>query len=170
MVILARVNIYLKYSYPIIPVFNPEQLLNDSQNTEQISSQRYAFITALCAATHMQLQLDAMIDSSTFLSSPYHNSALALSDMEFLKEATKARSECNNICEKANIESLLTSFFLFVAYGNLDRHDQAWFYLNQATSMAMTLELHREATYSAFDEERAEEWRRVFWLLFVTER
>lgn len=60
--------------------------------------------------------------------------------------------------------------FLFAAYGNLDRQDQAWFYLSQATSLALTLGLHREATYSTFGEEEAEERRRVFWLLFVTER
>lgn len=168
MVILAHINVYLKYLYPIIPVVNSEQILNDSQQPEQLTPQRYAFITALCAATHVQLQLDAMIDPSS--SSAYYDSSLALSGIEILTEATNARNECNNICEQVTLESLLTSFFLFAAYGNLDRQDQAWFYLSQATSMALTLGLHREATYSAFGEEEAEERRRVFWLLFVTER
>ncbi|GAM40727.1 C6 transcription factor [Talaromyces pinophilus] len=168
MVILAHMNVYLKYLYPIIPVVNSEQILNDSQQPEQLTPQRYAFITALCAATHVQLQLDAMIDPSS--SSAYYDSSLALSGIEILTEATNARNECNDICEQVTLESLLTSFFLFAAYGNLDRQDQAWFYLSQATSMALTLGLHREATYSAFGEEEAEERRRVFWLLFVTER
>lgn len=168
MVILAHINVYLKYLYPIIPVVNSEQILNDSQQPEHLTAQRYAFVTALCAATHVQLQLDAMIDPSS--SSAYYDSSLALSGIEILTEATNARNECNNICEQVTLESLLTSFFLFAAYGNLDRQDQAWFYLSQATSMALTLGLHREATYSAFGEEEAEERRRVFWLLFVTER
>ena len=168
MVILAHINVYLKYLYPIIPVVNPEQILNDSQHPEQLTIQRYAFLTALCAATHVQLQLDAMIDPSS--SSSYYDSSLALSGIEILTEAISARNECVNICEQVTIESLLTSFFLFAAYGNLDRQDQAWFYLSQATSLALTLGLHREATYSTFGEEEAEERRRVFWLLFVTER
>ncbi|RAO70579.1 uncharacterized protein BHQ10_006591 [Talaromyces amestolkiae] len=110
----------------------------------------------------------AMIDPSS--SSAYYDSSLALSGIEILTEATNARNECNNICEQVTLESLLTSFFLFAAYGNLDRQNEAWFYLSQATSMALTLGLHREATYSAFGEDEAEERRRVFWLLFVTER
>lgn len=168
MVILVHINVYLKYLYPIIPVVNPENILNDSQQPEQLTAERYSFITALCAATHIQLQLDAMIDPSS--SSAYYDSSLALSGIEILTEATNARNECNNICEQVTLESLLTSFFLFAAYGNLDRQNEAWFYLSQATSMALTLGLHREATYSAFGEDEAEERRRVFWLLFVTER
>ncbi|EED14965.1 C6 transcription factor (AmyR), putative [Talaromyces stipitatus ATCC 10500] len=166
-IILAHLNIYLKSLYPIIPILNPEQIVNDSQHPEQLSTQRYAFIAALCAATHIQLQLEAMVDPS---SQSYPDSALALSGIEILTEATNARNECNNICEQVNLESLLTSLFLFAAYGNLNHHDQAWFYLSQATSMALTLGLHREATYSAFGEEEGEERRRVFWLLFVAER
>lgn len=165
--LLAHVNVYLKYLYPIIPVISPEQVINDSQEPERISRERYAFLAALCAATHVQLQLDEFVDSS---SSSSHISSLALSGIELLTEATNARSDCNNICEHVTIESLLTSFFLFAAYGNLDRQDQAWFYLSQATSMALTLGLHREATYFEFEETEAEERRRVFWLLFVTER
>ena len=33
-----------------------------------------------------------------------------------------------------------------------------------------TLGLHRESTYSELSAEDAEEKRRIFWLLFVTER
>ena len=72
--------------------------------------------------------------------------------------------------DEINMENLLTSFFLFAAYGNLDRQDQAWFYLCQTTSMVFTLGLQRESTYSKLSVEEAEEKRRVFWLLFVTER
>jgi hypothetical protein len=36
--------------------------------------------------------------------------------------------------------------------------------------MIFTLGLHREVTYSEFSPEEAEERRRVFWLLFITER
>jgi Fungal specific transcription factor domain len=157
----AHVNIYLKYLYPIMPVLNAEQALADSQDPERLTPERYAFITALCAATHVQLQLDEVVDSTS--SSSY-------SGIGLLTEATNARAKCNNICDHVTIESLLTSFFLFAAYGNLDRHDQAWFYLSQATSMSHTLGLHRESTYAEFAAAEAEERRRVFWLLFVTER
>jgi hypothetical protein len=92
-----------------------------------------------------------------------------MSGEELLTEAVRARKECDPI-EDMNVESLLTSFFLFAAYGNLDRQDHAWFYLCQATSMIFTLGLHRESTYSEMTRDEAEDRRRVFWLLFITER
>jgi hypothetical protein len=92
-----------------------------------------------------------------------------MSGEELLTEAVRARKECDPI-EDMNVESLLTSFFLFAAYGNLDRQDYAWFYLCQATSMIFTLGLHRESTYSEMTRDEAEDRRRIFWLLFITER
>jgi hypothetical protein len=163
------VNVYLKYLYTIMPVIRPEQVLNDSREPEKLTPPRYAFMAALCAATHVQLKLDGadgVTDAS--LTSPVDGRS-AMSGEELLIEAANARKECD-VSENINIESLLTSFFLFAAYGNLDRQDQAWFYLSQSTSMAHTLGLHRETTYSELEATEAEERRRVFWLLFVTER
>lgn len=166
---LAHVNVYLKYLYPIMPVIRPEEVLNDSHEPEQLTPERYAFMTALCAATHVQLKLDGTDGPmDTPLMSPMDGRS-SMSGDELLLEAANARRHCN-ISENVNVESLLTSFFLFAAYGNLDRQDQAWFYLSQSTSMAHTLALHRESTYSELDAVEAEERRRVFWLLFVTER
>lgn len=168
--LLAHVNIHLKYLYPIMPVVSPEQVLHDSQDPLSLSPERYAFITALCAATHSQLELDeAKIEVDINIDST-SASLSCFSGIELLTEATDARGKCSNICEYVTVESLLTSFFLFATYGNLDLHDQAWFYLSQATTMAHTLGLHRENTYSEFGAGESEERRRVFWLLFVTER
>jgi hypothetical protein len=36
--------------------------------------------------------------------------------------------------------------------------------------MTFTLGLHRESTYAELSVEDAEERRRIFWLLFITER
>ncbi|KAL1969257.1 hypothetical protein VTN77DRAFT_9449 [Rasamsonia byssochlamydoides] len=170
LVLLAHVNVYLKYLYPIMPVIRPDQVLNDSREPEKLTPQRYAFMAALCAATHVQLKLDgaaAMTDAS--LGHGLSDGRSAMSGEELLAEAVSARKECD-ISENIDIETLLTSFFLFAAYGNLDKQDQAWFYLSQSTAMAHTLGLHRESTYSNFNPTEAEERRRVFWLLFVTER
>ncbi|KAH8704140.1 fungal-specific transcription factor domain-containing protein [Talaromyces proteolyticus] len=165
-VLLAHVNIYLKYLYPIMPVVRAEQVLNDSREPEMLTPQRYAFMAALCAATHVQLKLDG-VDDGTELSLLEPGSSM--SGEELLLEAISARRHCD-IPENMSLESLLTSFFLFAAFGNLDRQDQAWFYLSQTTSIAHTLGLHREATYSELEANKAEEHRRVFWLLFITER
>lgn len=169
-VLLAHVNVYLKYLFPIMPVVRREQLQLDSHRPERLSPQRYAFMASLCAATHIQLKLDGATPASD--PSPVPAAIDGHSEMsgeELLSEAVRARAECD-VVEDASIENLLTSFFIFAAYGNLGKQKQAWFYLCQAMSMAFSLELHRESTYSQLDIDEAEERRRVFWLLFVTER
>lgn len=169
-ILLAHVNVYLKYLFPIMPVVSGEALHLDSQQPEQLSPRRYAFLASLCAATHIQLKLDGdtpVPDPPRFQS--MGNGHSLVSGEKLLSEAVRARQECD-VVEDISIETLLTSFFLFASYGNLDKQSHAWFYLCQATSMAFTLGLHREPSYGEFDVEDAEERRRVFWLLFITER
>jgi hypothetical protein len=164
-VLLAHVNVYFKYLFPIMPVVRKEEIQADCHQLERLSSRRYAFLASLCAATHIQLKFDGAMDPSAFNTEGQN----MMSGEELLAEAVRARKECDPV-DEVSIESLLTSFFLFACYGNLDKQEQAWFYLCQATSMIFTLGLHREVTYSEFSPEEAEERRRVFWLLFITER
>lgn len=169
-VLLAHVNVFLKYLFPIMPVVRREELQNDCHHPEQLTAQRYAFLAALCALTHIQLKLDGSNGSSV----PAHlppgaDGQAVMSGEELLEEAVRARRDCDPV-DGMNVESLLTSFFLFASYGNLDQQDHAWFYLSQATSMVFTLRLNRESTYAEMSPEEAEEKRRVFWLLFITER
>lgn len=169
-ILLAHVNVYLKYLFPIMPVVRGEALYLDSQRPERLTPQRYAFLASLCAATHIQLKLDGdtpVPDPPRFQTTG--NGHSLVSGEKLLSEAVRARQECD-IVEGISIETLLTSFFLFASYGNLDKQSHAWFYLCQATSMAFTLGLHREPSYNDLDAEDAEERRRVFWLLFITER
>ncbi|KAJ9249830.1 transcriptional regulator family: Fungal Specific TF [Paecilomyces variotii] len=172
LVLLAHANVFLKYLFPIMPVVHREQLLSDSAEPLKLSPQRYAFMASLCAATHIQLNLDgdgsSMTEPSGTDSSSTHGSSSPHGEA-LLAEAVRARAELD-LLSNVNIESILTSFFLFAAYGNLDKEDYAWFYLSQSISMAHTLGLHRESTYSTMDIVDAEESRRVFWLLFITER
>ncbi len=153
-----------------MPVVRKEELQQDCHYPERVTPQRYAFLAALCAATHIQLKLDGVTETSHLQAGVDGNSGNSvMSGEELLAEAVRARKDCDPI-EDMDIESLLTSFFLFASYGNLDRQDHAWFYLCQATSMIFSLGLHRESTYSELDIEEAEQKRRVFWLLFITER
>lgn len=169
-ILLAHVNVYLKYLFPIMPVVRGEELRLDSQQPERLSSKRYAFLASLCAATHIQLKLDGAnpVPDPVRLQSLGGDHSL-VSGEKLLSEAVRARQECDP-AEDISIETLLTSFFLFASFGNMDKQSHAWFYLCQATSMAFALGLQREPTYAEFSVEEAEERRRVFWLLFITER
>lgn len=169
-VLLAHVNVYLKYLFPIMPVVRKEQLQLDSHHPQRLSPRRYAFMASLCAATHIQLNLDGAASASDPSPlQPTIDGPSVMSGEELLLETVRARAECD-IVEDVSLGNLLTSFFLFAAYGNLDKQKHAWFYLCQSVSMAFSLGLHRESTYAELNIEEAEERRRVFWLLFITER
>src|SRR5699024_2178015 len=56
-VLMAQVNVFLKYLFPIMPVVRKEQLQLDSHHPQRLSPQRYSFMASLCAATHIQLNL-----------------------------------------------------------------------------------------------------------------
>ncbi|PGH08401.1 hypothetical protein GX51_01227 [Blastomyces parvus] len=170
LVILAHVNVYMKYLFPIMPVLAPNKLLADSSDPERLSPQRYALLVSLCAATHIQLKLDGpALHDSPDEGMTLMKDGTPISGEGLLSEALRARSDYDPI-ESPSIDSLLTSFYLFASYGNLDKQVHAWYYLCQALFMAHTLGLHQESSYRAFDAIEAEERRRVFWLLFVTER
>ncbi|KAH0496669.1 hypothetical protein TgHK011_004020 [Trichoderma gracile] len=166
----AHVQVFMKHLFPIMPVVNDRQLLADSLRLDTLSPSRYAFLLSLCAATRIQLKLDkaeeydetAVGINTSSLDSPLTGEAL-------LGAAEQARLQFN-VVDDLSLDTLLTSFFLFAGYGNLEKHTHAWFYLNQAISLALSMGLHSEAAYSNLDEGEREIRRRIFWLLFVTER
>lgn len=165
----AHVQVFMKHLFPIMPVVNDRELLADSLRLDSLSPSRYAFLLSLCAATRIQLKLDnaeeydeTAVGINTSLDSPLTGEAL-------LGAAEQARLQFN-VVDDLSLDTLLTSFFLFAGYGNLEKHTHAWFYLNQAISLALSIGLHSEAAYSNLEESEREIRRRIFWLLFVTER
>lgn len=171
---MDHVNIFIQNLFPIMPVFDPKRAQEDCMNPEALSPQRYAFLTAISAAARVQLKLDGMgqHDLGLGLLEGTGNSGAHLNPISteyLLSEALQARAQFD-IIEQQDMDNLLTSFFLFAAHGNMNNQNQAWFYLSQAISLAASQNMHLESTYSGMDPEEAEEKRRIFWLLFVTER
>lgn len=64
----------------------------------------------------------------------------------------------------------MESFFIFSYYGNCNTSKQAWYHLREAISFALALGLNREESYSDPSLEVNERRRRLYWLLFITER
>jgi hypothetical protein len=145
-----------------MPVFDSNQVVEDCARVETLSPPRYAFLLALCAATHLQLNLDARQDESGLAHAIDHGDVL-------VAEALRTLREFDPI-ELLQIDTVLSSFFLFCAYGNMDQQNHAWHYLSQSISYAYALNLHREHAYASLPHAEAERRRRVFWLLFITER
>ncbi|KUL84120.1 hypothetical protein ZTR_07460 [Talaromyces verruculosus] len=157
----AHLHVFLTYLYPIMPVVDKDTLLIDCANPEALGPRRYALLVALSAAAHLQLNLDM----------PQENAGVDIpqSGQSLLKEALRTLQQFNPL-EDPHVDNVLTMFFLFAAYGNLRKTHQAWHYLNQSICFAYMLKLNIESTYTALGQHEADMLRRIYWLLFITER
>ncbi|KAL9627481.1 MAG: hypothetical protein Q9164_007595, partial [Protoblastenia rupestris] len=63
-----------------------------------------------------------------------------------------------------------TSLFLFACYFGLDKHNKAWYHLREATTLAHIIGMQEESSYRKDDPVESTIKRRLYWLLFITER
>lgn len=161
-VLLVHVDLFLKHLFSIMPVFNPDATIMDCANPERLSNQRYAFLVALCAATHLQLNLDSATSNGSGDDGSPSGEQLITETLNTLRKIDPL--------ENPTLDTLLTFFFLFAAYGNLNQPDRAWFYLSQSISFVFILNLDNTLGTLGLDHGEVEMRRRIFWLLFITER
>jgi hypothetical protein len=72
--------------------------------------------------------------------------------------------------ENPTVLTVYTSLFISNCYFGLDQQNPTWVYLRQATTLAHVVGLHEEHTYKNDDFIGSSRKRRLFWLLFITER
>ncbi|KAH8696584.1 hypothetical protein BGW36DRAFT_452294 [Talaromyces proteolyticus] len=157
----AYVQVFMRYLYPIMPVVDKNALLLDCTNSEALETRRYALLVALSAATHIQLNLD--------FAQGIAGVSLLPSGQTLVSEALQALRQIDPL-DDPHVDTLLTVFFLFAAYGNLCEQHRAWHFLNQSISFLYMLQLNMESTYMTLNQDEAETLRRIYWLLFITER
>jgi len=165
----ANVQVFFKHLFPIMPVLNDAEVLADALQFDELPFPRQAFILSLCAATRIQLKLDYVEECDDAHTSLNAHLGSPLTGEGLLSAAKRLRRQFD-IVDNRGLDAVLTSFFLFAAHGNLDQHHHAWFYLNESMTVAFSLGLDNEATYFNLPKGERELRRRIFWLLFVTER
>ncbi|KAH0425234.1 hypothetical protein CcaCcLH18_11068 [Colletotrichum camelliae] len=73
--------------------------------------------------------------------------------------------------EECSLAQVQTSFFLYCIYFCLNNDNAAWFYIREAMTILQTLRYHEEATYNEIADPSTKKYaRRIFWVLFITER
>lgn len=209
--------IFFQNLYPIMPIFDRASFHEAYIRRCHSEPQVYALVTAMCALT--LIQLCAVSDggagggggaeppesTSTSNNSPWESSAAAArlgisSEYELerlsktlLSEALRARRFFEYIAAPS-LDTVITSFFLFCCYGNLESNAHAWYYLRESIGFAQGIGLDEEKTYWRARQQQqqqqmqagaregrgagagagalsdGERWRRMFWLLFITER
>ena len=159
-VLLPFLEMFFDHLFPIMPVLDRELYLNSICHQDSISSDQYCLLTAVSAVTIVQLNLTiAFVEQSI----------PGLSAGLLVEQCLQERNRYEYIDEPTT-STVLTSFFLFGYYGNMEKHNKARHHLHEAISFAEVVGLDDETHLSQLSVGEGQWCRRVFWLLFVTER
>ncbi|KAF3938763.1 hypothetical protein ABW19_dt0200611 [Dactylella cylindrospora] len=187
-IFMPYINLFFEHLYPIMPIFDQKTMLADlafrTDRSESLCPEDIAMFSALSAA--VILQLNITIDEAEVRLQKFGGSGLerkvfsrigkggnamkALHSAEcFISQCLSARQQSDFI-ETPTVSWVITSFFLFACYGNLERHRSAWYHLREAIGLSLELGLDVEESYNGMEVGESQRRKRLFWLLFVTER
>ncbi|THX04747.1 hypothetical protein D6D17_05497 [Aureobasidium pullulans] len=86
-----------------------------------------------------------------------------------IAKSLSVRSEYDFVLD-SSVSTLLASFFIAIAYFELHDSHHTWFYLREAITLAQALGLHTSKYYDGMNSADALYSRRIYDILFVTER
>lgn len=175
--LLPYLQIYQTWYYGLWPVLSVAHLVSkiiDNSVTGQQSSDgkimlnernaiAYAVCCSVCATISVQVK---------FLKSAASviNVENALSAEEYAQEAKRVRYLFEDRIEPS-IDTLLSSFFLHMYYGNVPGGSKRGIvYLREAISMAQMLGLHDPDSYEGKSGAEIHRWKKIYYMLLVTER
>ena len=158
--ITACVDYYFLKVYPSQPILHRGKL-SQTISTMEYNVEAYCLVTSLCA--YMLIQPNLLINHpGNSLNEPSLGVTL-------LKETIRVRKGIDYV-EEPTVYSVITSFFLFGCYFCLDQTNTAWSHLREATTLVFDVRMHEEDSYTTVDPIESSRRRRLYWLLFVTER
>jgi len=165
--ITACVDYFFANIYPTQPILHRQKVGETIGQMEQ-SVEAYCLVVSLCA--YMMIQPNMNLPPGAFHDLEIQpQPSLELGQL-LLQETLRVRKGYDYV-ETPTIWTVITSFFLFGSYFCLDKHNTAWFHLREATTLAQIMGMHEESHYTMsgdmIEESRK---RRLYWLLFVTER
>ena len=156
------VQLFFEHMFPIMPIIDRTLYLDTEFYTSSIwTADIYCFMCAICAATIVQL--DDSIQQPLPLYPGKRNDDL------FAEECLRERKAFDYI-ESTSTLNIMTSFFIFAYYGNHAKPAKAWYYLQEAITFSESLNMDQEESYHKLPPNEASWRRRLYWLLFVTER
>lgn len=166
------VEFFFANMYPTMPILSRERFLPKIAEMDT-NTESYCLVASMCAFMLIQsgaswgaVPGDMKINKTQ--PTPVVNAGTILGTA-VLEEVLRTRKQ-HDFVDSPSVSSVITAFFLFGCYFGLDKHNTAWFYLREATTLAQIMGLQHESTYLLYDAVDATRMRRLFWLLFVTER
>ncbi|KAL8748365.1 MAG: hypothetical protein Q9184_007356, partial [Pyrenodesmia sp. 2 TL-2023] len=160
-------DFYFANMYPTMPILHKEQIWRLVVNMDS-SIEAYCLLCVFCAFMLIQPSIETKAGQAikTLERSLSNNTSLG----KTLLDGALRRRKAYDYIEKPSVSAVITSFFAFGCFFGLDKHNTAWFHLREATTLAQTIGMQDEKTYVSVDSAESARMRRLFWLLFVTER
>ncbi|KAK6585395.1 hypothetical protein PZA11_002122 [Diplocarpon coronariae] len=159
------IGFFFAHMYPTLPILHRGRLEQQAMYADQ-NIDTYCLLTSLCAFMMIQPGMGIPGDPLGLDSLPGAN---LVSGNLLMEETLRVRKSFDHL-ESPTPNSLITSFFLFGCYFGLDLHNKAWFHLREATTLAHILNMQKEESYLQLDVVESSRRRRLYWLLFITER
>lgn len=131
------------------------------------SVEAYCLIAAFCA--FMLIQPGIVLKTAQAVQEPTSSTTNPKMGNVLMEESVRLRKGYDYV-EDPSINTIVTSFFLFGCCFGLNKHNSAWFHLREATTLAQILGMQDENSYVFDNVVETSRMRRLFWLLFVTER
>ena len=153
------VDIYLQELYPIMPILRSSELYEMLARPRQANEN--SMLLALCALVTTFMCRRSMSIFGVLEWEPIAHF--------FLRGSLSTRTQYDYI-QDCSILTLLTSFFLYITHFEFHNIRLCWFYLREAITLAQSLGLHTEGFYHGLDPLEALYCRRIYCILFVTER
>ena len=147
--------------YPIWPVVDRTELLAKLGDKME-DPETCALAFSVCAATGAQLRLDADFDLG------YPQSKYSIID-RFAIEAERNRAMIDQQ-ETCTIACILIPFFLSMYYSSKKKRFTSTLLLRESLTLCELLDLDKELVYASLEPDEQKYRRKVFWLLFITER
>lgn len=168
--ITTCVEYYFTNLYPTQPILH-RQKLGEIISLMEVDLEAYCLIVSLCAYMLIQpnIQTGEVLSPGAYTCKERQPQPALLLGPTLLQEAIRVRKAVN-YQETPTILSIITSFFLFGSHFCLDKQNTAWFHLREATTLTHILRLQDEEHYRTPDIIENTRRRRLYWLLFITER
>jgi hypothetical protein len=165
-IINVCVEYFFNHLYPTLPILHRNKVQQTIIAMNQ-SIEAYCQMVSLCA--YMLFQPNMVLPPHTHLNGDLGQASTISLAHVLLDETIRVR-KCYEFSENPTIFTVYTSFFIFSCYFCLDRQNAAWVYLRQAMTLAHVMGLHDEISYKSDDFVDSSRKRRLFWVLFMTER
>ena len=159
-------DFFFSHMYPTMPVLHKEQVRHMvGEMAHCVES--YCLIASMTA--FMLIQPGIVLKGTPPLSEGGGSVTNPKVGAALMDEAIRVRKGYDYV-ETPTVNTVITSFFLFGSCFGLNKHNTAWFHLREATALTQLLGMQDENTYIFDNVIETSRKRRLFWLLFVTER